>query len=89
MLKRFYKPMLFALAGCFLFGFVNVVWWSSGRQPSETKAAKEHDNSIQVHIEPSPFGNWITHDATGFFTSWLVIVALGQAGLFVWQLRYM
>ena len=33
--------------------------------------------------------NWITHDAAGFFTFCLVIVGAGQAGLFVWQLRYM
>jgi len=33
--------------------------------------------------------NWVTHDAAGFFTFLLVIVGLGQAGLFLWQLRLM
>jgi hypothetical protein len=37
----------------------------------------------------SAFGDWIAHDAAGFFTFWLVIVGLGQAGLFAWQLHYM
>jgi hypothetical protein len=32
---------------------------------------------------------WLTNDAAGFFTFLLVLVALGQAFLFVWQLRYM
>src|SRR5262249_41825656 len=30
--------------------------------------------------------DWIAHDAAGFFTLWLVVVGVGQAGLFVWQL---
>src|SRR5262245_35785334 len=30
--------------------------------------------------------DWLTHDAAGFFTLLLVVVGVGQAGLFVWQL---
>jgi hypothetical protein len=33
--------------------------------------------------------NWLIHDAAGFFTFLLVIVGAIQAGLFLWQLRYM
>ena len=33
------------------------------------------------------FGAWLTHDAAGFFTFFLFLVGVGQAGLFVWQLR--
>lgn len=33
--------------------------------------------------------SWLTHDAAGFFTLWLVIVGGAQIGLFYWQLRYM
>ena len=33
--------------------------------------------------------NWITHEASGFFTFCLAIIAFIQACLFVWQLRYM
>jgi len=31
--------------------------------------------------------DWVTHDAAGFFTLWLVIVGGVQIGLFYWQLR--
>jgi hypothetical protein len=30
--------------------------------------------------------NWVTHDAAGFFTAWLVIVGGIQVALFIWQL---
>jgi hypothetical protein len=38
-------------------------------------------------IMPTPFSiDWFTHDAAGFFTIVLSVVAIVQAGLFVWQL---
>ena len=32
---------------------------------------------------------WLTHDASGFFSLWLVLVGIGQAALFLVQLRLM
>src|SRR5262245_47806288 len=32
-------------------------------------------------------GAWLTHDAAGLFTFFLFLVGVGQAALFVWQLR--
>jgi hypothetical protein len=32
---------------------------------------------------------WLTHDASGFFSLWLVLVGIGQAALFYVQLRLM
>jgi hypothetical protein len=38
--------------------------------------------------KPSPFSwDWVMGDATAFFTGALVIVAMAQAALFIWQLR--
>jgi hypothetical protein len=37
----------------------------------------------------SRFWHWLIHDAAGFFTLCLVVVGVAQAGLFLWQLRYM
>lgn len=89
MCRRLYKPALFALAGCYLWGFLYVAWWSSTRHPTDQYAASKSTKSHKDHPAHSTFGDWITNDAAGFFTFWLVIVGIGQAGLFVWQLRYM
>jgi hypothetical protein len=32
---------------------------------------------------------WMTHNAAGFFTAWLVIVGIAQLALFRWQLQLM
>ena len=40
-----------------------------------------------IHSQPDEgIWDWITHDAVGFFTLWLVIIAGGQLILFLWQL---
>ena len=79
-----------ALAFLALFGFlVFQAGVASRYQPAAAQSAQKSDEGEQGHIEPRSFGNWITHDAAGFFTAWLVIVGFGQAGLFVWQLLYM
>jgi hypothetical protein len=56
---------------------------SSTEQQSATNTAKENP----THPPERGFWNWITHDAAGFFTLWLVIVGGTQIGLFYWQLR--
>src|SRR5262249_7932418 len=42
-----------------------------------------------VFFPPSLGWDWVTHDAAGFFTGLLVLVAIAQACLFVWQLKIM
>jgi hypothetical protein len=78
------------LAFLALFGFlIFQAGVASRHQPSGPQSTAKRDSGNQSHVEPGSFRNWITHDAAGFFTAWLVIVGFGQAGLFVWQLRYM
>jgi hypothetical protein len=81
--KRLLNAIVVALFGAYVVGFAVLVWWSS------YYAAHKGPHPDQIHIQHDPFGDWITHDAAGFFTLLLVLVGLGQAGLFVWQLRYM
>jgi hypothetical protein len=57
--------------------------------PTNESPATKSDNGKQTHIQPRTVGDWITHDAAGFFTAWLVLVGFFQAGFFFVQLRYM
>jgi hypothetical protein len=62
----------------------------SARRPQvEQKASTDAANENGTKPHERGFWDWVTHDAAGFFTLWLVIVGSGQAGLFYWQLRYM
>ena len=88
-MSRLRNAIVAALFGAYVIGFVALVSWSSSRQPSNAHAAKKSSESNQAQVEHGSFGDWITHDAAGFFALWLVIVGAGQAGLFFWQLRYM
>jgi hypothetical protein len=62
-------------------------WQSSRPQPAEARAAHNGPNENEAKPKERGFWNWLTHDAAGFFTLWLVIVGGGQVGLFLWQLR--
>jgi hypothetical protein len=62
-------------------------WQSSRHQPAETRAERDSATKNNAKPKESGFGNWLTHDAAGFFTFWLVLVGGAQVGLFVWQLR--
>lgn len=53
------------------------------KQPPRAYAAQENS----AHPPGGGFWHWLTHDAAGFFTLWLVIVGGGQIVLFYWQLR--
>ncbi len=53
------------------------------KQQSTSNGAKENTEQPP----DSGFWDWVTHDAAGFFTLWLVVVGGGQIGLFYWQLR--
>jgi hypothetical protein len=78
--------------GCFLtvaVFAVGMTFESSRRQPSQSNATSQSANGNHDHTEEGSFWDWVSHDAAGFFTLWLVIVGAGQAGLFLWQLRYM
>jgi hypothetical protein len=57
-------------------------------QAAQSNTAQKREDANQAKMEGS-FGGWVTHDAAGFFTFWLVIVGCGQAGLFFWQLLNM
>jgi hypothetical protein len=71
-----------ALFLCLVFGFGTMVYWSSRHHPPKQIAAQQRQDR-------SENGDWLTKDAAGFFTFLLVIVGVGQASLFVWQLRIM
>jgi hypothetical protein len=62
-------------------------WQSSRHEPAETRADRSSANENSAKPKESGFWNWLTHDAAGFFTLWLVIVGGGQVALFLWQLR--
>jgi hypothetical protein len=86
------RDMLFGLlcAGALgslatFYGF-NIFYWSRD-QATYASARNKGYNTHNTKEQESPLGNWITRDASGFFTMCLVIVGFGQAGLFIWQLN--
>jgi hypothetical protein len=94
MLARVVNAAAVALFAVYVAGFSTVVYRSSLSRPSiyqppDAKSAETRNKRGDAHEEHGSIGNWITHDAAGFFTFWLVVVGIGQAGLFVWQLIYM
>jgi hypothetical protein len=89
-MRRFRIPEIFL--GCFLTVAVfaaGMTIESARNQPSQPNTTTQSASSNQDHKEESTVRNWIFHDAAGFFTAWLVMVGFAQAGLFLWQLRYM
>ncbi|WP_445222138.1 hypothetical protein ACKWRH_20920 [Bradyrhizobium sp. Pa8] len=89
-MRRFRIPEIFL--GCFLTVAVfagGMTFESSRRQPPQSDATSQSASSDQGHAEKGSVWDWIFRDASGFFTAWLVIVGLGQIGMFFWQLRYM
>lgn len=78
----------------FLGAFLTVSVFSMGMMFESSRRGSSESKSQALsepvgHMQSGGFWNWITHDAAGFFTLCLVAVGLGQAGLFVWQLRIM
>lgn len=85
---RFRPPEIFL--GCFLTVAVfamGMVFESSRRPPAQQPAAANAAKENPTHPPERSIWNWLTHDAAGFFTLWLVIVGGAQIGLFYWQLR--
>jgi hypothetical protein len=66
---------------------MGMLFESSRRPPAEQHAASNIAKEDTGHQPERSLWNWLTHDAAGFFTLWLVIVGGGQIGLFYWQLR--
>lgn len=66
--------------------FATGMTFQSSRHPLPTNGQP----TIQATHNPEPFSwDWLTHDGVVFFTCILAAIAVVQAGLFVWQLRYM
>jgi hypothetical protein len=77
--------MLLAVA-LFLMG---AMFWSSqypGQSTQAPSASHRADEETQGQ-QHEGLWNWLTHDAAGFFTTWLVIVGGGQLVLFYIQLK--
>jgi hypothetical protein len=60
---------------------------SSRSLPTKQYAASDTAKENASHPSERGYWDWVTHDAAGFFTLWLVIVGGAQIGLFYWQLR--
>jgi hypothetical protein len=82
---KFYIPeiLLGALLTVAIFG-MGMLFQSSSHQPTNNAEDRKAEQPAQKNVPVSE--SWLMHDAAGFFALWLVIVGLGQAGLFVWQL---
>lgn len=92
---RFRVPDIFL--GCFLTiaVFAAGMLFKRDEQPSSpAQAVEEHETSGERSKPESPDSEltgstWLTKDAAGFFTFGLMVVGIGQALLFYFQLRYM
>jgi hypothetical protein len=62
-------------------------WQSLRKQPAEPLAVHNRPPENKLNSKEGRLWNWLTRDAAGFFTLWLVIVGTGQVVLFLWQLR--
>jgi hypothetical protein len=71
---------IFALGGAF---------WSAQNpsHPTQPQSAANGTDEKDQRQEHEGLWNWVTHDAAGFFTLWLVIVGGGQVALFYVQLK--
>jgi hypothetical protein len=91
---RFRVPEIFL--GCFLTVAVFAIGMLFDRQqaaqPQRDIPKQEAPNQSQKADSPDielTGSSWLTKDASGFFTFWLALIGIGQAGLFFIQLRYM
>jgi hypothetical protein len=87
---KFQVPEIFVGVLLAIAVFAMGVTFESSRHRSSNQAVDKTAANIQKAHKPEPFTmDWLTEDGTVFFTAALVFVAGIQAGLFVWQLRYM
>jgi hypothetical protein len=77
----FWLIMGFALGGSFVTATTKPIYQitnPSKEQTATNKSSEREPDETTWH--------WLTHEAVGFFTLWLVIIAGGQLALFFWQL---
>jgi hypothetical protein len=60
---------------------------SSRRAPAAQQMSADPTKENASQSPEGGLWSWVTHDAAGFFTLWLVVVGGAQIGLFYWQLR--
>jgi hypothetical protein len=85
------KAIMFSVIGLVAWAIIGLPFltsfpWTQG-PPSQTQASNQSETENAEHAPKGGFRDWITHDAAGFFTFWLVIIGGFQLGLFYWQLR--
>lgn len=80
-----------------IFSIIGIVAWAiiglpvvysiaPSDHPPHSEANGKGANKGDEHNQESGAWDWLTHDAAGFFTFWLVVVGGFQLGLFAWQL---
>jgi len=87
--RRILEMSLVAAFAAYLTAMIFV--FSSSEQPCpETNKQRCQDRAQETSTDQQDksFRHWITHDAAGFFTLWLVIVGGCQLALFWVQLKY-
>jgi hypothetical protein len=78
-----------------MFSIIGLVAWAIVALPllslfqSQSSPERPQNARTEAKGDAKPEEPWLTKDAAGFFTFVLVIVGIGQLGLFYWQLRYM
>lgn len=78
-----------------MFSIIGLVVWAIVALPllnlfqSQGRPEQPEKTTAETKGNTKPEESWLTEDAAGFFTFALVIVGIGQLGLFYWQLRYM
>ena len=85
---RTHEKLIGFLLAAAMFATVSCIKQPIGYFRDQTSAAKSSraDKKEEQH---RPLWEWLSRDASGFFTAWLALIGLGQAGLFFWQLHYM
>jgi hypothetical protein len=74
---------MFSVIALVAWAIIGLPFFYSGRtndNPAQSSTYSEANRNAQGG-EP-----WLTKDAAGFFTFWLVLVGVAQLGLFAWQL---
>jgi hypothetical protein len=82
-MKRFPDIFLGALLAVAIFAIGMAVGFNY--QPSNAESGGDSKNQTS-QVKSESFGQWLSRDATGFFTPWLVIIGGVQLGFFLWQL---
>src|SRR5262249_1347333 len=84
--------MGFALGGSFVWGILYLPPPEKTERPAQTYPKQQPPSEGEKTQSPDAEltgSTWLTKDAAGFFTFGLVLVGIGQAALFFFQLRYM